>query len=147
MNSIVRALAGASYVLVMAVAVPWSSNTDAASLRDTATVPEEQTSREGGVTVKVAPRSLAPTAQSWDFEVTLDTHTQPLSQDLIDATTLIDADGNVHAPLGWEGDPPGGHHRHGLLRFKPPVGNQAAVELRMQGIGGVPVRVFRWQLR
>ncbi|MBI5041275.1 MAG: hypothetical protein HZB57_08780 [Gammaproteobacteria bacterium] len=147
MKIIVRALAGASYVLLMMVAVPWSSNAHAEPARDFESAPEEQTSREGTVMVKVAPRSLAPSAQSWDFEITLDTHTQPLTQDLVGATALIDAAGNVHTPIGWEGDPPGGHHRQGLLRFQPPTGGQGVVELRMKAIGGIPVRVFRWQPR
>lgn len=153
MKIIVRTLVGTRYILVittallMTVAIPWSSNVYAAPSRDNAAALEEQISREGAVTVKVAPRSLAPSAQSWDFEVTLDTHTQPLTQDLVGATTLIDVAGNVHAPLGWEGDPPGGHHRQGLLRFRPPTGAQAAVELHMKGIGDVSDRVFRWQLQ
>lgn len=152
MKAIVHALAGARYVLVMTAAllvtvtVLWSSSAHAAS-SDIESTLEEKTSREGAVTVKVTPRSLAPGAQGWDFDVTLDTHTQPLTEDLVDATTLIDAAGNVHAPIGWEGDPPGGHHRQGLLRFRPPTGDQGVVELRMQGVGGIPVRVFRWQLR
>lgn len=147
MKTIVHTLAGVSYALLMMVAVPWSSSAHAASSSDIESTLEEKTSREGAVTVKVAPRNLTPDAQSWDFEVTLDTHTQPLTQDLVGAATLIDAAGKVYTPIGWEGDPPGSHHRQGLLRFRPPSGNQAMVELRIQGIGGVPLRVFRWQLR
>ncbi|MGE5241357.1 MAG: hypothetical protein ACM3NI_06900, partial [Bacteroidota bacterium] len=41
-----------------------------------------QTSREGGVNVTVMPRNLAAGASSWDFEVVLETHTQPLDQNL-----------------------------------------------------------------
>ena len=106
-----------------------------------------QTSREGGVNVTVTPRSLAPGASSWDFDVVLETHTQPLDQDLSKVAALIDAQGKPHAPLGWKGDPPGGHHRRGTLRFQPLAGNPAAVELRLQGIGGVETRVFRWQFK
>jgi hypothetical protein len=104
-----------------------------------------QTNREGGVTVTVVPRSLEPGATSWDFEVSLETHTQSLSQDLTVAALLIDSQGKSHAPVSWEGDPPGGHHRRGLLRFRPLPGNPPAVELRINGIGGVDSRVFRWQ--
>jgi len=106
-----------------------------------------QTSREGNVNVTVTPRNLAPGASSWDFEVVLETHTQPLDQDLTKVAALIDAQGKPHAPLGWEGDPAGGHHRRGVLRFQPLAGNPAAVELRVRDIGGVETRVFRWQLR
>jgi len=107
----------------------------------------EQTSREGGVTVKVKPQNLEPGASSWDFEVVLETHTQPLDQDLTKVAALVDTQGKAHAPLAWEGSPPGGHHRRGLLRFQPLAGNPAAAELRIHGIGGVEVRVFRWQLK
>lgn len=105
-----------------------------------------QVSNEGNVTVRVTPRNLAPGAPSWDFEVMLETHTQPLEQDLTKVAALIDAQGQPHAPLGWNGDPPGGHHRRGVLQFQPLAGNPAAVELRIQGIGGVD-RTFRWQLK
>jgi len=105
-----------------------------------------QTNRAGGVTVTVTPKNLTPGAPSWNFEVTLETHTQPLSQDLTHAALLIDAQGLPQSPLAWEGDPPGGHHRHGLLRFRPPTGNPGVVELRILGVGGVAVRIFRWQL-
>lgn len=105
-----------------------------------------QTSREGGVTVKVMPKNLKPGASSWDFEITLETHTQPLNQDLTRMALLVDAQGKSQGPLAWEGDPPGGHHRHGLLRFRPLTGKPAAVELRILGVGGVEVRMFRWQL-
>jgi len=105
-----------------------------------------QTSREGNVNVTVTPRSLAPGASSWDFEVVLETHTQPLDQDLTKVAALIDAQGKPHAPLAWEGSPPGGHHRRGLLRFQPLAGNPATVQLRLQGIGGVD-RAFNWQLK
>lgn len=106
-----------------------------------------QTSREGGVNVTVTPRSLAPGAPGWDFEVVLETHTQPLDQDLTRTAELIDAQGKPHAPLAWDGTPPGGHHRRGVLRFQPLAGNPAAVELRLHDIGGVATRAFRWQLR
>jgi len=133
-------------VLFLAIAtaggIMFAAPADAASSGLTA-----RTSREGNVNVTVTPRSLVPGAPSWDFEVVLETHTQPLDQDLAKVATLIDAQGKSHAPLAWEGDPPGGHHRRGMLRFQPLAGNPAAVELRISGVGGTGVRTFRWQLR
>jgi hypothetical protein len=105
-----------------------------------------QTSREGNVSVTVIPRNFSPEAASWDFEISFESHTQAVDQDLTKAAVLIDAAGKSHAPIGWEGDPPGGHHRKGLLRFKPLAGKPTSVELRIQGIGGVEVRAFRWRL-
>lgn len=105
-----------------------------------------QTSREGSVSVTVVPRNLSPDAARWDFEVRFESHTQAVDQDLTKTAVLIDAAGKSHAPIGWEGDPPGGHHRKGLLRFKPLAGKPTSMELRIQGIGGVNVRTFRWQI-
>ncbi len=105
-----------------------------------------QTNSEGSVRVKVTPRSISAEARMWDFEIALDTHTSDLSQDLAKSSALIDAQGKPHAPIGWEGDPPGGHHRKGILRFQPLRGSTQTLELRITGVGGVDVRLFRWQL-
>jgi len=125
---------------------PWHGSAFAATPAGTRAILAAQTNREGGVTVKVTPRNLAPDAASWEFEIILDTHTQALNQDLSRSAVLIDAAGKSHTAVGWEGDPPGGHHRRGVLRFQPLPGKQAAVELRVTDIGGVEVRIFRWQL-
>jgi hypothetical protein len=106
-----------------------------------------QTNSEGGVSVKVTPRNISRNSASWDFEVALNTHTGDLSQDLAQSSALIDAQGKPHAPIAWEGDPPGGHHRRGILRFKPLAAQPQTLELRINGVGGVETRVFRWQLR
>lgn len=151
MKNSIRALTGATPVLALAMSAvflltaAWLASIYASSPRDVGSGYEERVSREGAVTVNVVPRNLASDAQSWDFEVTLDTHTQPLVQDLISATVLIDSKGNAYTPVSWDGDPPGGHHRNGLLRFRPLPGNQAIVELLMKDVGDVPVRVFRWE--
>lgn len=111
-----------------------------------AATPKTQTNREGPVTVKVTPRNLSPDASTWDFEITLDTHAVSLDQDLSRAAVLVDGQGNARSPLAWEGDPPGGHHRKGLLRFQPLPASTSSFELRISGIGGVEQRVFRWRL-
>lgn len=105
-----------------------------------------QTRSEGGVKVTVAPKNISPNLTAWEFEVTLDTHTVALDQDLTRASVLVDAQGNRHGPTAWEGDPPGGHHRKGILRFKALPELPSAIELRIGGVGNVD-RVFRWQLK
>ncbi|HEU0202487.1 MAG TPA: hypothetical protein VFR86_18910 [Burkholderiaceae bacterium] len=107
---------------------------------------EPRVDRAGGVTVRVTPRRLDPKG-AWEFFVALDTHSQDLSQDMTRSAALVDGQGKRHAPLAWEGAAPGGHHREGVLKFKPPVGDAEAVVLELNGIGGVPVRTFRWQVR
>lgn len=105
-----------------------------------------QTSRDGGVTVRVTPKNLAQGAPTWDFQVVLDTHSGDLGQDLLKAAGLIDARGREHAPTAWTGDPPGGHHREGVLSFKPLGAEADSVTLQIRGVGGVAQRSFRWQL-
>ncbi len=104
-----------------------------------------QTSRGGGVTVSVTPKDLAADAPRWDFEVVFDTHSVNLNHDLVRSAALIDAAGGRHAPLAWDGDPPGGHHRKGVLSFKP-LGSVDEVRLQIRDVG-MPERVFRWPLK
>lgn len=108
---------------------------------------DTRTNREGPVTVTVTPKEISPQAETWDFEVTLETHSASLDQDLTRVAVLIDASGTARPPLGWEGDPPGGHHRKGVLRFSRSAEETEFVELRLSGVGGVPRRAFRWRLR
>ena len=103
-----------------------------------------QTSNEGGVVIRVTPARLAPGAVTWDFEVVFETHTVQLTGDPAQFTVLFDPQGQVHAPLRWDGDPPGGHHRKGILKFRPIRPAPATVTLKIRGIGGVPERAFTW---
>lgn len=103
-----------------------------------------QTNSEGGVVVRVTPGRFAPAAVTWDFEVVFETHTVALVGDPAQFTVLLDPQGRTYAAVRWEGDPPGGHHRKGVLRFKPLRPAPATVTLKIRGIGGVPVRAFTW---
>jgi hypothetical protein len=104
-----------------------------------------QTSNQGGVKITVEPRGFPRGAKIWDFAITLETHSQPLDDDLATAATLL-ADGKPCRPLGWEGAPPGGHHRKGVLRFEAVTPLPQAVELQIRRTGEASPRVFRWQL-
>jgi hypothetical protein len=103
-----------------------------------------QSSSAAGVTVKATPRTLA--GPVWEFELVFDTHTQELNDDPAKSASLHAA-GGAAAPLAWQGDPPGGHHRKGVLRFKPLTPTPAALELRLQRAGETSPRVFRWQIK
>jgi hypothetical protein len=105
-----------------------------------------QTSNLGGVVVRVTPARLAPGVATWDFEVVFETHTVQLTGDPAQFTVLLDPQGQAHAPLRWDGDPPGSHHRKGVLRFKPIRPAPATVTLKIRGIGGVPERAFTWPI-
>jgi len=104
-----------------------------------------QTSSQGGVKITVEPRGSPHGAKTWDFAITLETHTQALDDDLALSSTLL-ADGKPYRPLGWEGSPPGGHHRKGVLRFEAVTPLPHGVELQIRRTGEASPRIFRWQL-
>jgi hypothetical protein len=132
------------FALVAAIAPPlWFSGFGEARAAEMAAA--TQTSDQGGVTIIVEPQGFLPEAKTWDFAITLETHTQPLDDDLLDASTLL-ADGKPYQPLSWEGAPPGGHHRKGVLRFEAVTPQPQAVELQIRRTGEESPRTFRWQL-
>lgn len=106
---------------------------------------QSRTNDSSGVRVLVTPRALTVGAMTWDFDVVLDTHTRPLDEDLVAATALLDEKGHSTRPVSWQGDPPGGHHRKGILKFAAPAGNPTTFELQMKGVGGANLRTFRWE--
>jgi hypothetical protein len=99
-----------------------------------------------GVTVAVTPVNLAPGARTWDFSVVLDTHTQELSDDLQKSAVLVDERGNESKPLAWDGAAPGGHHRAGVLKFRPLEPRPKTLELRLARPREAKPRIFRWSL-
>ena len=104
-----------------------------------------QSSEQAAVTVKVTPQNLQ--GDYWEFEVIFDTHSRELNDDLLKAAVLLTADGTQLSPVEWRGDPPGGHHRKGVLRFnalKPPPDT---VHLRVSRPGEPKPRSFRWNLQ
>ena len=107
----------------------------------------QQTSSEGGVTVRVTPRDLSSTAKVWEFDIVLETHSQNLTDDLKARSTLVADGGAKEAPTAWDGDPPGGHHRKGVLRFAPMTPLPGAIELLILRPGETSPRSFRWQMR
>ncbi|HEX8012304.1 MAG TPA: hypothetical protein VF814_15420 [Casimicrobiaceae bacterium] len=117
--------------------IAWSAN--AAELR-------AQESAEYGVTVAVTPLNVAAGAKAWEFKVTLDTHSQDLSDDLTKSAVLLDGTGASYKAVDWEGSPAGGHHREGVLRFKPPTAQPKSIELRVERRGEPQPRSFRWEL-
>lgn len=108
--------------------------------------PAPQTINQAGVKVTVAPRGFPADGPNWDFEITLETHTQSLDDDLAKSSVLI-VDGKSFRPLGWNGSPAGGHHRKGVLRFWAVAPRPASVELQIRRSGEASPRSFRWQLK
>src|SRR5262245_50416223 len=105
-----------------------------------------QKSSLGGVTLAVTPADVGPGAKVWSFRVALDTHSQDLSDDLAKSAVLLDGKGRESKPLAWDGAPPGGHHREGVLRFPAFDPLPEEIELRVKRTGEREPRALRWQL-
>jgi hypothetical protein len=106
-----------------------------------------RSSDAAGVRVVVTPKALGAGVTIWEFEVVMDTHTKPLNENLAQVAVLVDDAGRRYAPIAWQGDPPGGHHRKGVLQFSARAEMPKAVELRIDGIGGAGTRTFRWDIK
>lgn len=99
---------------------------------------------EESVTITVTPRPWQNGSSTWDFEVALNTHSEELKIDLVTAAELIDDRGQSYRPLSWEGSPPGGHHRRGVLKFKASAYQPKSLELKIKNSGGLAERSFKW---
>lgn len=105
-----------------------------------------QTSNERGIKVTATLQAIPADAKTWNIEVTLETHTQPLSDDLTRSATLI-VDGKQYQPQAWDGAPPGGHHRKGMLRFQAKGPQPRSMELQIRLSGDTSPRNFKWLLK
>lgn len=129
-----------AFVLVTGFVGVASAGVSAADLK-------QQSSSEWGVTVRAIPRDLSPAAKVWEFDIVLETHSQELSDDLKTTATLVGDGGGKQVPTAWEGDPPGGHHRKGVLRFSPMKPPPQTIELVILRPGESAPRTFRWQTK
>lgn len=99
-----------------------------------------KTNAENGMTVAVTPKKNDD--GSWDFSVAIDNHAVSVTQDMVAVSTLTDAAGRHWPPQSWTGDPPGGHHRKGILKFNSLSSPPASLTIR--DLGGVLERTFTW---
>lgn len=114
----------------------------AASLAAAPELPARSTT-VSAVTVKAQPKVLQP--PFWEFEISFDTHSQDLRDDLLKTAVLATPAGELR-PVEWEGAPAGGHHRSGMLRFKAPERVSGPLVLRIQRDGESAPRIFEWQI-
>lgn len=105
-----------------------------------------QENKEGPVHVLVTPQDLSKSADAWRFAVQFNTHVMPITQDMVAVSSLSDGKGAGEKATAWEGDPPGGHHRRGVLVFKPLKPTPATITLHIREVGGVADRTFTWSL-
>ena len=106
-----------------------------------------QTNSRGNVTVQVKPINISKASKIWAFEVDLETHTVELSQDLVKNSVMVDDRGKSYYPVVWEGDPPGGHHRKGILKFEAISPIPKLILLKINKIGDTQERIFKWELK
>lgn len=130
-----------SMAVVAALTAPYMSDGMAA---ETGFTP--QVINERGIKLTVVLQDISDKADTWDFAVTLETHTQALGDDLAKSSVLT-ADGKQYMPLAWEGASPGGHHRKGSLRFKAIVPQPKSIELQIRLANDPAPRVFKWLLK
>ncbi len=143
-----NAVVAAAFVIVVAAVSIFfgrtsQSVTPVAVVGDAAGSPDAsltKTNTENGMTVAVTPQRNAD--GSWDFSVVVDNHAVNVSQDMVAVSSLTDATGQVVTPQAWTGDPPGGHHRQGVLKFTGLT--SLPVSLTIRDLGGVPARTFTW---
>lgn len=149
-------LVGAVYTSVIMIRDPIVANAPAItnSIPPTSQVPVSsapvpvgippQTNSEGNVEIVVQPKSIRSDSPTWNFDVSLETHSVELSQDLVQVSELANETGTAFKPIAWEGDPPGGHHRKGTLIFKPITPMPKTLKLTIRTIGEIPTRTFQW---
>jgi hypothetical protein len=106
---------------------------------------ETQSNNKGQVTINVRPLQLEP-GQPAKFEVRMNTHSVTLDHDLVTAFTLKDDQGREYQPTQWDGSPPGGHHRKGILEFPELNGYAGKITLVIREISNVPNRTFEWSV-
>lgn len=106
-----------------------------------------QTNSEENVTVQITPLNISKTSNFWEFEISMQTHSVELNQDLVKNSVMIDNNGKRYYPVAWEGDPPSGHHRKGILKFEAISPIPKSIMLKINQIGDVQERVFKWDLK
>ena len=107
---------------------------------------ERQSNNENGVRVDAMPVELKAGSEV-RFEVRLNTHSVALDQDLTAISSLKDNKGNTFQATGWDGSPPGGHHRSGTLSFPALAQDTTTVTLTIRGVGKDSERIFSWQVQ
>ena len=125
---------------VLFAALLWGVGAAAAEL-------PQQSSQAAGVSISVKPTEVDAKADTWLFQVALNTHSGDLGDDLARTATIVDGAGKEQPAAAWEGDAAGGHHRKGVLRFAALSPRPEVLELRIKRPGEDGPRTFRWKLK
>jgi len=106
---------------------------------------EMKSNNENRVRIDVQPVQLTP-GRPMKFEVRMNTHSADLGQDMAAVSILKDNKGREYKPTAWQGAPPGGHHRKGILEFPELTEDCASITLVIRAIDNVPERTFKWRI-
>ena len=104
-----------------------------------------KSNKKNSVRVDVRPVQLLP-GKPAKFEIRMNTHSGDLSQDLVAVCKLKDNSGREYRPINWNGSPPGGHHRSGVLEFSELAEGAESITLVIREVANVPERVFNWSV-
>jgi hypothetical protein len=145
MIGMMQAMMGST--LPMTSTAPLSGTTSAALLEP------PQTAQAGAIEIKLTPTNLQDaTAETIDFAVELNSHSQEINLDLAKTAKLRIGAEEV-TPLAWETASPQGHHVAGVLRFaradesgKPLLTDAAELSLVIGGLPDEAERTFTWQV-
>jgi len=132
----ISAIFGIAVLVIVAVA---------AGLSVDARAYEMKSNGENRVRVDVKPVQLAP-GQPAKFEVRMNTHSEPLEEDMVAVSSLKDNTGRVYQATAWQGSEPGGHHRKGVLEFPELKDNPESITLIIRKVAKVPERAFEWSV-
>lgn len=141
-----RSRSHAAARILTATAIAWGIALGGVDAQTASTAGTTQSTSARGVTVKITAKNIAADADTWVFTVVLDTHSQDLSDDLMQAVLLRTDDGREIRPSAWKGAAPGGHHREGTLEFAAPKPQPKTVELSLLRPGEAEPRKFSWSM-
>lgn len=147
-HKLVTVLYGAALLAGIVVAYQLMARTPAPPVPAQSSEPsvrwEVRADEQSNVTVTVMPLDLSPESPEWRFDVSMDTHSVELDQDMASVSALFDDSGREYRPLAWDGAT-GGHHREGVLIFKRITPTPRSLRLQITGIAEA-TRTFVWQL-
>lgn len=135
-----------SFVILVLILALNNANSNSVSPQVEKIILQAQTVTIGTVTYTITPKNINSNSGTWDFEVVLDAHTGSLEQDLVSLISIVDNRSNEYQAIKWIGDPPGGHHREGVLKFSAITPYPIYVELKIQTIGVTEKSTLRWDI-
>ncbi|MEK7660215.1 MAG: hypothetical protein AAB343_03370 [Patescibacteria group bacterium] len=130
------------------IAYPTQNKSDSPNESDTPDAIQTWESKiddQASVTVTVTPVDVGVESEKWKFHIVMSTHSVELDQDMMSVAVLVDDVGREYGPVRWEGAPPGGHHRDGVLTFNQILPVPKSLELTITDIGD-SMRSFIWPL-